>query len=82
MNLEGGKKAYKWFKQELKTEVNRDVSNWKSPAGEEISFEDLTQVNGVDGKCFKLFIFVRKSWFLSFVAFSTQSVLLEKYNLR
>lgn len=37
-----GKKACKQFKQELKAEVNRDVSNWKSPAGEEISFEHLT----------------------------------------
>lgn len=33
VNLEGEEKAYKRFKQELKTEVNRDVSNWKSPAG-------------------------------------------------
>lgn len=82
VNLEGEKKAYKQFKQELKTEVNRDVSSWKSPAGEEISFEHLTQINGVERKCFKLFVFVRKSWFLSSMASSTQSVLLEKHNLR
>lgn len=82
VNLERGKKAYKWFKQELKTKVNRDVSKWKSPTVEEISFEHLTQINGVDGKHFKLFVFVRNSWFLSSMASSAQSVLLEKYNLR